>query len=428
MFTFLKFHIIASIFAAHIGLLFDMHLLQIASEKRSATSSTEIVQDTTTRKRRTHQYIHNDNNQSTEVSYDGEISFTEDEKDIKSISPGGFFKFSKTTFGNRRAVHVESSSDGQLKRTYFVGKTQEPYEPEGRKWLADMLPEVIANTGIGAEDRVRRIYAQKGATGVIAAVENISSDYTKAIYFNYLLQQNGLKDKDLTKILEKVSEYISSDYEKSKLLQKVSGTYLQNASLVPTYMGAVKGISSDYEKAKVLRHVLNHNKLSEANFSKTLDAVSGISSDYEKAKVLTELLNKQDLPEKHFKQTMMVVAGISSDYEKSKVISKLISCNCKALHDNFTVVLETIAKISSDYEKSKTLSALLKSKQLTEPQYIQSLGAITNVHSDYEKSKLLQQVSKTMPRDKPAVAEAYKKAAKSISSDYEYRKVMNSLE
>jgi hypothetical protein len=33
-----------------------------------------------------------------------------------------------------------------------------------------------------------------------------------------------------------------------------------------------------------------------------------------------------------------------------------------------------------------------------------------------------------MPRDKPAVVEAYKKAAKSISSDYEYRKVMTSLE
>jgi transposase len=211
-------------------------------------------------------------------------------------------------------------------------------------------------------------------------------------------------------------------------LQKVSGTYLQNAPLASTYMDAVKGISSDYEKARVLRHVLNNNKLNEANFSKTMDVVSGISSDYEKAKVLTEVLSKQDLPEKYFKQTMLVVAGISSDYEKSKVLSKLISCNCKALNENFSLLLETTSKISSDYEKSKTLSTLLKNRQLTEQQYVQSLGTITHVHSDYEKSKLLQQVSKTMPRDKPAVVEAYKKAAKSISSDYEYRKVMTSLE
>jgi ribosomal protein L12E/L44/L45/RPP1/RPP2 len=428
MFTSFKFHIIASIFAAHVGLLFDMHLLQAVSEKKSVTASTEVVQDTTTRKRRTHQYVHNDNNQSTEVSYDGDISFTDDEKDVKSISPGGFFKFSKTTFGNRRAVHIESSSNGELKRTYYVGKTQEAYEPEGRKWLADMLPEVIANTGIGAEDRVKRIYAQKGVNGVMSAIESISSDYTKAIYFNYLIGQNGLKEKDLMRIIEEVSSSVSSDYEKSKLLQKVSSTYLQNASLVSTYMNAVKGMSSDYEKAKVLRYVLNNNKLNEANFTKTLDAISGVSSDYEKAKVLTELLNKQDLSEKYFKQTMMVVAGISSDYEKGNVLNKMINCNCKALNENFTVVLETVSKISSDYEKSKTLAALLKNKQLTEQQYIQSITAIANVHSDYEKSKLLQQLSKTMPRDKPAVMEAYKKTAKSISSDYEYRKVMTSLE
>jgi ribosomal protein L12E/L44/L45/RPP1/RPP2 len=291
-----------------------------------------------------------------------------------------------------------------------------------------MLPDVLANTGIGAEDRVRRMYAQKGLPGVISATESINSDYTKAIYFNFLIGQNGLKEKELTRIIEKVSEYVSSDYEKSKLLQKVSGTYLQNTSLVGTYMNAVKGISSDYEKARVLRHVLNNNKLNEANFTKTLDAVAGISSDYEKAKVLAELLNKQDLPEKYFRQTMTVVAGISSDYEKSKVLSKLISCNCKALNEHFPAVLETIGKISSDYERSKTLSTLLKGKQLSELQYVQSLGAITGVHSDYEKSKLLQQVSKTMPRDKPAVIEAYKKTAKSISSDYEYRKVMTSLE
>jgi hypothetical protein len=110
------------------------------------------------------------------------------------------------------------------------------------------------------------------------------------------------------------------------------------------------------------------------------------------------------------------------------VLNKLITGNSKSLNEHFSLLLETTSKISSDYEKSKTLSTLLKNRQLTEGQYVQSIGAITQVHSDYEKSKLLQQVSKSMPRDKPAVVEAYKKAAKSISSDYEYRKVMTSLE
>jgi hypothetical protein len=90
------------------------------------------------------------------------VAFTDDERDIKSISPGGYFKFSKTTFGNTRSVLIESSSDGTLTRTYHANRQQQPYEPEGRKWLADMLPEIIATSGIGAEERVRRIYAKKG--------------------------------------------------------------------------------------------------------------------------------------------------------------------------------------------------------------------------------------------------------------------------
>jgi hypothetical protein len=430
MFSSLQFHVLAGILAAHIGLLFDMHLLQesTASRSEAVSPSTEVVQDTSTRKRRSYQYSHNDNNQSTQINYEGEIAFTDDEKDIKSISPGGYFKFSKTTFGNRRAVHIESNSAGELKRTYYVGKTEEPYEPEGRKWLADMLPDVVANTGIGAGERVRRIYAQKGVDGVMEAIGAISSDFTKSIYFNYLLGQNGLKEKDLARIIEAVSDQVHSDHEKSKLLQNWSGTFLQNTSLISAYIDAVKDISSDFEKARVLRHVLNNSKLSEANFTKTLDVVSGISSDFEKAKILSELLSKQDLPEKYFKQTMTVVAGISSDFEKSKVLNKLIASKPKLLNEHFRLLLETIAKTSSDYEKSKTLATLLKNSQLSESQYIQWLGFIPQVHSDFEKSKLLQQAGRTMPKDKPAVVEAYKKAAKTINSDFEYRKVMEGLE
>ncbi|MDO1449163.1 hypothetical protein Q0590_22995 [Rhodocytophaga aerolata] len=418
---------IACIAAAHLGLLFDMHLLQTSPATTPVHTSTEVVQDTSVRKRRTYQYTHTDNNQSTEINYDGEIAFTDDEKDIKSISPGGFFKFSKTTFGNRRAVHIESNSNGELKRTYYVGKTQEPYEPDGRKWLADMLPEVIANTGIGAEERVKRIYAQKGINGVLQAIESISSDYTKSIYFGYLLQQNGLKEKELSTIINEVSDQVNSDFEKSKLLQKVSGNYLQNATLTNTYLDAVKGISSDFEKAKVLSHVLS-TKLNESGFTKSLDAVASISSDFEKSKVLTEMLTKQELPDTYFKQTLTVVSGISSDFEKSKVFNKLISTKPKVLNEHFPLLLETITKISSDFEKSKTLATLLKNAQLSETQYVQWMGAVTHVHSDFEKGKLLQQASRTMPKDKPAVIEAYKKAAKTISSDFEYRKVMDNLD
>ena len=47
-------------------------------------------------------WVYRNNGSATTLSYNGKIVFTEDDRDIKSISPGGFFKYSKTTFGNCR--------------------------------------------------------------------------------------------------------------------------------------------------------------------------------------------------------------------------------------------------------------------------------------------------------------------------------------
>ncbi|QHT69006.1 hypothetical protein GXP67_21315 [Rhodocytophaga rosea] len=459
MILLLKTQALCMLLMTHMGLLYEPTLQEPTISLTNTT--TEVVQDTSLKARGRSRHVYNDNNTSTEISYEGSIIFTEDEKDIKSISPGGYFKFSKTTFGNRRAIHIESGSNGELKRTYYVGKNEEPYEPEGRKWLADMLPELIASTGIGAEDRVKRIYAKKGASGVLEAIEDMESDYVKGIYFKYLLAQKGLKDNELKTIITHVGEEVSSDYEKSKLLQQVSGTYLQNSSTATAYitaisdmssdyekakvlshilnqgkltdenfsrvLSAVNDISSDYEKAKILSHILNQNKLTDTNYTKVLEAVNDISSDFEKAKVLSELLNKQTLPAPQFKQALQVVDDISSDYEKAKVLGKLLT-NTKMLNDNLTDLLAVINEMSSDYEKAKVLSFLFSKTTLKDNQYVPAFSVISDMSSDYEKSKLMQQIGKSIPKDKTAVMDAYKKAAKSISSDYEYRKVMSSIE
>lgn len=65
---------------------------------------------------------------SFSLDYRGKIALTDDEKDIKSISPGGYFKVSKTTFGTRRIVKIENKGDNQLVRTYYVGRKEEPFE------------------------------------------------------------------------------------------------------------------------------------------------------------------------------------------------------------------------------------------------------------------------------------------------------------
>jgi hypothetical protein len=405
---------------------------------------------------------HRSGSNATEITYRGRIEFTEDERDIRSISPGGFFKFSKTTFGNTRTIHIESSSDGSLSRAYYVGRKEESYEPEGRKWLADVLPEIIATSGIGAEDRVKRIYAKEGINGVMKAVARLESDYTKAIYYGYLLEQPNLKDSELRHLLGQIRTTVSSDYEKAKLLRRVNHTYLQNEALSQEYLATVGSISSDYEKSQVLKHILRNTRLTEANTELVMQTVSNISSDYEKSQViktllkdntlnevstgqllkainsissdyeraqtLKQMLTQGNLSSANFRATLAATSGISSDYEKTGVIKNLISRNPQRASEYLPDLLKLVNTISSDYERGQAYSLMLDKLKFSEEQYAQVLAGISAIASDHEKANQLVKLSKTLPRNNTTVMDAYRKAAKTLSSDYEYRRAISALE
>jgi hypothetical protein len=155
-------------------------------------------------------FNHNNTGLATTLSYDGKITFTDDERDIRSITPGGYFRYSKTTFGNKREIFIQSSSDGTLRRKYYVGRSEEPYEPEGRLWLQQMLPEIIATTGLGAEDRIQRHYAKSGIKGVLAEISKIDNDYAQTVYYRHLLAFPALKDQDLKGVLAHLNHQLES--------------------------------------------------------------------------------------------------------------------------------------------------------------------------------------------------------------------------
>ncbi len=428
--------------------------------KRSRNTSTHISSNTDDNGTR-FSYNHHNGSNATELSYEGKIVFTEDERDIQSISPGGYLKYSKTTFGNTRSILIESGSNGALKRSYYVGKSEEAYEPEGRKWLTDVLPDLIATSGIGAEERVKRIYAKEGANGVLRAVSKIESDYVKSIYYNYLLEVPSLSENDLKTILSQVTNSVDSDYEKGKLLRKVSGTYLKNDHISQQYIAAVNSISSDYEKSQVFKYILKNTKLNDANTTLVIQGVGKISSDYEKGQVVKSMLRDNKLTDNNLTQVLQVTHAISSDYEKSQVMKLLLGnqtlsgqnfqrvvtvasdvssdhekggivayllSNPQLAEDNFAEMLKLIRNISSDYEKGKAISNLLSKLKMNETRYNALFPVISEISSDHEKGQVLTRIAKMISRDNASLTAALKKVAKTLSSDYEYRRVMEAIE
>lgn len=359
-------------------------MFEIHAQSKSSSTSISISRSGT----RNYTYNSNTSFGSFSIDYRGEIQLNDDETDIKSISEGGYFKVSKTTFGTKRTVKIENKGDNQLIRTFYVGRSKEPYYPDGQKWLADILPEIIRNTGIAAEQRVARFFKKSGTSGVLDEISAIHSDYVKAKYFNALLELTGLPDKDIPLIIGKIDSYMDSSYEIGKLLGSHSRRFVQNEASAKAFFKAAGRISSDYEKSKLLMSVLDDRRLNDGAFGEALYAAESISSDYEVGKVLKRVLENEDLSSERLTQVMRIVDDVSSDYEKGKILKSLMTRS--TFDDNiFNAVLKSSHEISSDYEMSKVLKELISHQDLDEKRLEDVLDVVDGISSDYEKKKML---------------------------------------
>ena len=357
----------------------------------------------------------------TVINYEGKITLSDDDKDIIAISDYGFFRFKI----NRREVFIKAESNGKLSRTFYVRGSKKPYEPEGRAWLAQELLKLVRRSGFGAESRVARFYKKGGTSAVLAEIQNIESDYGQQKYFNYLLQNHPVKDSELKGVVTAIGSTIKSDYYKGKILRKNQRKFLKNDATAEAYITAINSIKSSYEKSKALRKALEGNLPSNL-MTKVLDASMNIDSDYEKSKVLRGIANSKQLNDQELDKVLEATNRISSDYEKSKVLRTVLKHN-KLNDQQIVKTIETVRKVSSDYESSKILKSVLKASSNSEAQLSAVIKAVTYIGSDYEKGKVLLQVGRLIPNNNTKLKDQFAKAARSISSDHTYGKVMRSL-
>jgi hypothetical protein len=114
-----------------------------------------------------------DGSQKLEVRYQGTIEFTDDDSDVKTMSPGSFVRIREGGWISSRAVEFKADASGTIERRYWDGRNEKPFIPDGKAWLSQVLPKVIRQTGFGAESRVARIFKAQGAAGVLAEINLI---------------------------------------------------------------------------------------------------------------------------------------------------------------------------------------------------------------------------------------------------------------
>lgn len=333
---------------------------------------------------------YSDGDHTLEVKSKGPIEFTDDDADIKSISQSGYLMIEERRGSVWRRLEVSPGADGEVRRSFFAQGSPHPLDNAARAWMAEVMPDLIRNTAIGARARVQRILRQRGPGGVLDEISLIRSDGAKRIYFSELLRSDNLGAAILRRAARQAGREISSDGELAQLLIENVDLYLDNETVSPDFFEAVGSIESDGERRLVLSAVLKKSP-SAANVTRALNSARAISSDGEKASLLVQ-------------HTEVFLQHSSS----------------------IPAFFEVVNSINSDGEHARVLSAMLKRHELSRETLTRLLRSAERIASDGEKANVLVSAARVYAGDGAALS-AIAESAKTIGSDGERQRVLSAI-
>jgi len=336
-------------------------------------------------------WIWSNNGDKLEVTYSGKFEFTDDDTDVRVMSPGGSLKISDGKWFGRHSVEIRER-DGQIEHLYYYTGSSRPYEPEGRVWLQQNLPRFVRNTGIGAEGRVARLLKSGGPGAVLADIARIDGNYAKGLYYRQLFRQATLTPDQYRQAMAQAGrEMKSSSYELAQLLIAIADQIPADEASRAAYFQAAGGISSDYELRRVFSTMLKRGPVSPAILSGILQSARSMDSNYELSELLRQIAGQQDLDAQNRAAFFALVGAMQSDYERHRVLSAAVGGTRQVSADTMKAALEA-ARFSSDYEASQFLQEILKRSNVESSLSAPFFQVVRNISSNYEKGRVLQAV------------------------------------
>jgi beta-lactamase regulating signal transducer with metallopeptidase domain len=331
------------------------------------------------------------NGEKLEVKADGEVEFTDDDTDVKRLSPGGALRLKDGGFLPTHTIEFTADTSGVVSRRFWLGMSERPFEPEGRLWAAKMLPRIIRQTGIGAAARVARIYKAKGTAGVLAEISLIDGSWGKRTYFTQLLKTATLDAASARQVLAQAGREIDSDFELASLLIDSADKLLLDDGTRQAYFEAARTIESDFELRRVFSSLLKRGAVGAPLLAGILDASHGIDSDFEEASLLIEVVRRQPLDAASRAPFFAALGTVGSDFEHRRVLSALAERKDLA-PDTATAMLVSAGSVHSDSEAASFLLQIASQQPIEGALRAPFFEALGSIDSAFERARVLQAV------------------------------------
>jgi beta-lactamase regulating signal transducer with metallopeptidase domain len=365
-----------------------------------------------------------DGTSKLQVNYRGELELTDDDRDVKSLSAGGYLKIRDGGLLGSRTVEIRADASGRLERRFWVGSSEKPFEPEGREWLAEHLPRFIRQTGIGAPGRVARILGTGGVDGVLAEISLIEGSWARRIYYAELLKSDTLDEGAIERILGRVGSDLESDFELATLLIGSADRLLVSEAARKAYFDAARTIGSDFEMRRVYSAALEKGPVGSDVLAGILDASLGIDSDFEAASLLIQIARLQPLDARTSPLFFRVLAGVGSDFEHRRVLNALVSSDAVS-EETLGGLLDSALEIGSDFEQASLLLSVLRNNSI-EAVRERFFRALDTIDSPFERGRVLQAVARRSDAS-PETVVSLLRAAQAMRAGFECSQVLQVL-
>lgn len=189
---------------------------------------------------------------------------------------------------------------------------------------------------------------------------------------------------------------------------------------------AAKRMTSDYEKGQLLALIAKRYVRDDSLREAYLDATFSMSTDYERGNALIALLKRDSIPASSTARVLRSAKGMSSDASRT-VVLKAVSPATFADTSVQRAYLDVITAMSSDYERGQAIGTLIKSPQLSQPVQLALLRTTSVISGNTEKANVLLLFLNRHGLADDSVRRGFMKAAETLSSDYDYRRVMTAV-
>lgn len=347
-------------------------------------------------KEKEYSFLEEDSFSKFEVRFKGEISVSDNDKDITTITDGGFLEISKSSFGNKRTLRIEAGENGSLSKKYFEGKNELDFAATGQEWLEELMPVLIRKIGIGTAQRAIRIYSKQGLDALMEEIKKmedmerfsgtqfyvfyyqkaeLQGNNIKNEYIKIILDQITLPENELVKFLEAVSS-VRSNSTKGSALRLIIDRYKLNTTLCKLVLNATETLDFNNEKGNVLRKFQSKYPVDKSNYLDYFRVIRSIEINSEKGNVLKPLLLSQKLDDDIMNELLMAVKEFTNPSEAASVLRFAIP----AMSDNALVALtltNTINSLDESYRYLKDeLSQMYNSEAKKPEEKINNAGLI----------------------------------------------------